>query len=729
MITSGSIALTANKEYGRYMIKCSTGETIPVDTSGAPVGQVAFTFYKVDTDGVMSAFSASQVYYELLASDGSSIYDDSLRNISLLDVTDDLTNYRGQFKSVRLTVYGTGHEVLAVQSFGATEPGSDAEIYVISLTSAYYTMNGLKEINAKLAGKLYKRKGTTTTPVSGATVKFGYVNGLTTTALTDSSGAFDDSDWFVGDVYTDTSTCNSSPSIFVSYELNGVTQASQYVSLAQQGGDGKPGDDGVTYDIVLNTGDTVPCTAYAELISKQITVYLQKNGTNIDFGIDLKIKDDNGDVLSSWMTAIYPAYQIQPKFLEAVATGKAPRSINIRALVQVDGVMQAVCEKNFSVTYETPVPYVRDEEWSADKIFKNGEIIIYKTKDQEYVFKWNYPISGNSTVNPFDDVENNYLTTHWVHYKIYPLLATRILLAAFALVGGSVFMGDYMISRHGTINGVESDDYTKFDADNPQGSGKFIPTFYVNFKTGETYQMAGKIGGFDIGKNYLRMIIGTVGANYQSVQLGAQGLEFDDYRNNQMQSRSRIGNLTNVLLGASVNAYLEQTAEDGANVKVGLLSQVSGAVHPFAFLGVGNMVTDGMACGFNVSGVSSSSSTNWETMPRIDVSKANFVIIISGVANGNVALPTMQELLAAIGISSTSRWLCMELTVLNNTRFAQTIYGHSPDISGTPPGLMPSLYNGNSSVDKVAVGAGKVIKFLLLASAGNNYIAKIITLN
>lgn len=728
MIVNASFTLKADAEYGRFQIKCSAGETIPVDASGAPVGQVVFTFYKLDTGGTMTAFTATKVFYELLDADGDSLYDDSLNSVARLDITADLTNYRGQFKSVRLTVYGTGHEVLAVQSFGATEPGSDAEIYVISLTAAYYTMNGLKEINAKLAGKLYKRKGTTTTPVSGATVKIGYVNGSTTTAQTDSSGAFDDSDWFVGDVYTDTSTCNSSPSIFVSYELNGVTQASQYVSLGQQGGDGKPGDDGVAYDIVLNTGETVPCTAYAELITDIISVRLLKNGTSIDFGIDLKIKDNNGNVLSSWMTGFYPGYQIQPQFLEAVATGTAPRSIYIRAFATVNGQNQVVTEKTFAVTYETPVPYVRDEEWSADKIFKNGEIIFYKREDIEYVFKWNYQISGNSTVNPFDDVENNDETTHWVQYQTYALLATRILLAAFALVGGSVFMDDYMISRHGTIDGVESDDYTKFDADNPQGSGKFIPTYYVNFKTGETYQTAGKIGGFDIGKNFLRMIIGTVGANYQSFNLGAQGLEFDDYRNNQMQSRSRIGNLTDASLGAAVNAYLEQTAEDGANAKVGLLSKVSGAVHPFAFFGVGNMVTDGMACGFNVSGVSSSSSTNWATMPRIDVSKANFVVV-SGVANGKLALPTMQELLAAIGISSTSRWLCMELTVLNNTSSTQTIYGRSSDISGTPPGVMPSLYNGNNSVGKIAVGAGKVIKFLLLASAGNNYIAKIITLN
>lgn len=450
MITSGSIALTANKEYGRYMIKCSTGETIPVDASGAPVGQVAFTFYKVDTDGVMASFSAKQVYYELLDSDGSSIYDDSLTNISLLDVTDDLTSHKGQFKSVRLTVYGTGNEVLAVQSFGTTVPGSDAEIYVISLTSAYYTMNGLKEINAKLAGKLFKRKGTTTTPVSGATVKIGYVNGLTTTALTDSSGAFDDSDWFVGDVYTDTSTCNSSPSIFVSYELNGVTQASQYVSLGQQGGDGKPGDDGVAYDIVLNTGETVPCTAYAELINNIVSVTLLKNGASINFGINLKIKDNNGDVLSSWMTAIYPAYQIQPKFYDAVATGKAPRSINIRALVQVDGVMQAVCEKNFSVTYESPLPFVRKETaWNSGLTFRNGDIILIGGKiDAGSVFAWNYPISGNSAVDPKTDITSNPSMTKWKAFDYFRMVATNLLLAENAILAGWVFKDNKLFSQN-----------------------------------------------------------------------------------------------------------------------------------------------------------------------------------------------------------------------------------------------------------------------------------------
>lgn len=450
MITSGSIALTAVKEYGRYQIKCSTGETIPVDTSGAPIGQVAFTFYKVDSDGVMASFSARQVYYELLDSDGSSIYDDSLTNISLLDVTDDLTSHKGQFKSVRLTVYGTGHEVLAVQSFGTTEPGSDAEIYVISLTSAYYTMNGLKEINAKLAGKLFKRKGTTTTPVSGATVKIGYVNGLTTTAQTDSSGAFDDRDWFVGDVYTDTSTCNNSPSIFVSYELNGITQASQYVSLGQQGGDGKPGDDGVAYDIVLNTGETVPCTAYAELITDIISVTLLKNGTSIDFGIDLKIKDKKGNVLSSWMTGFYPGYQIQPKFAEAIATGTEPRSIYIRAFANVNGQNQVVTEKTFAVTYETPVPFVRKETaWNSGLTFRNGDIILIGGKiDLGSVFAWNCSISGNSAVDPKTDIGSNPYTTKWKAFDYFNMVATNLLLAENAILAGWIFKDNKLFSQN-----------------------------------------------------------------------------------------------------------------------------------------------------------------------------------------------------------------------------------------------------------------------------------------
>lgn len=689
MITSGSIALTANKEYGRYMIKCSTGETIPVDASGAPVGQVAFTFYKVDTDGVMASFSAKQVYYELLASDGSSVYDDSLAGISLLDVTDDLTNYRGQFKSVRLTVYGSGHEVLAVQSFGATEPGSDAEIYVISLTSAYYTMNGLKEINAKLAGKLYKRKGTTTTPVSGATVKFGYVNGSTTTAKTDSSGAFDDSDWFVGDVYTDTSTCNSSPSIFVSYELNGVTQASQYVSLAQQGDDGEPGSDGVTYDIVLNTGDTVPCTAYAELISKQITVYLQKNGTNIDFGIDLKIKDNNGDVLSSWMTAIYPAYQIQPKFLEAVATGKAPRSINIRALVQVDGVMQAVCEKNFSVTYESPVPFVRKETaWNSGLTFRNGDILILGANN---VYMWNYQISGNSAVDPKTDVSVNWRTTHWRAFNYFEMVATRILLTEYALVKN---LGVEVIEMK------DADGNILF-----QAKGGAVTCNVGNFNNINV--QSGKIAGFKISGN------------------GLTNDPFDNdayviFRNDAHKCFAGIGG--NVMPASSgmrsVGRFENEDTTDwwGLGRNIALLLSARGSTYNHAFIGNGNGSLDGFVVGYrpNIMRAPSSGAV-------IDYNEGNYVFIINYVSETpGIILPRLTDIRYTLGIGSDVNFV-LPLTICGHISTQGFKIVGRKGVTGQSSDY-PKLRNKSTNdIDSINMAGGDVLKLLLVYDGGEYY--------
>lgn len=689
MIVNASFTMKADAEYGRFQIKCSTGETIPVDASGAPVGQVVFTFYKVNTDGVMSAFSASQVYYELLASDGSSVYDDSLAGISLLDVTDDLTNYRGQFKSVRLTVYGTDHEVLAVQSFGTTEPGSDAEIYVISLTSAYYTINGLKEINAKLAGKLYKRKGTTTTPVSGATVKIGYVNGLTTPALTDSSGAFDDSDWFVGDVYTDTSTCNSSPSIFVSYELNGVTQASQYVSLAQQGDDGEPGSDGVTYDIVLNTGETVPCTAYAELITDIISVTLLKNGASINFGIDLKIKDNNGDVLSSWMTAIYPAYQIQPKFLEAVATGKAPRSINIRALVQVDGVMQAVCEKNFSVTYESPVPFVRKERaWNSGLTFRNGDILILGANN---VYMWNYPISGNSAVDPQTDVSENETTTHWRAFDYFEMVATRILLAEYALVKN---LGVEVIEMK------DADGNILF-----QAKGGAVTCNVGNFNNINV--QSGKIAGFKISGN------------------GLTNDPFDNdayviFRNDAHKCFAGIGG--NVMPASSgmrsVGRFENEDTTDwwGLGRNIALLLSARGSTYNHAFIGNGHGSLDGFVVGYrpNIMRAPNSGAV-------IDYNEGNYVFIINYVSETpGIILPRLTDIRYTLGIGSDVNF-ALPLTICGHISTQEFKIVGRKGVTGQSSDYPKLRNNSTNDIDSINMAGGDVLKLLLVYDGGEYY--------
>lgn len=116
--------------------------------------------------------------------------------------------------------------------------GKDAESVNIVLTDAYYDVDSGGNVDAKMAGIVYTNTGGTVSPVSNATLTFGYSSGLAATMQTASDGTFDDSGWFSGDVFTDTATANSSPSIFVRYEKDGVTLAAQTVSLAKEGIDG-----------------------------------------------------------------------------------------------------------------------------------------------------------------------------------------------------------------------------------------------------------------------------------------------------------------------------------------------------------------------------------------------------------------------------------------------------------------------------------------------------------
>ena len=96
----------------------------------------------------------------------------------------------------------------------------------------------------------------------------------------------------------------------------------------------------------------------------------------------------------------------------------------------------------------------------------------------------------------------------------------------FAKLGSAIFSGDWMISQHGTINGEPSTDYTKFDANDPEGNNAgFRPNYAVDLLTGEAWlnsahirgvvyatsgkftgeieSEAGHIGGFNIGTSNL----------------------------------------------------------------------------------------------------------------------------------------------------------------------------------------------------------------------------------
>ena len=152
-----------------------------------------------------------------------------------------------------------------------------------------------------------------------------------------------------------------------------------------------------------------------------------------------------------------------------------------------------VYTKRIYLNRDLPVGFARSETWSAGLTFKNGQLIIV----DNVVYQWDYPHSGNSSTNPSADVANNPTTTHWTAYQQWTVLATKIIMAAFALLGGAVFSGDYMYSQQGKdAAGNATSNYDLFDATKLGTSNcSFTPNLYFNFKTGDTYQGNGNFSG------------------------------------------------------------------------------------------------------------------------------------------------------------------------------------------------------------------------------------------
>lgn len=152
-----------------------------------------------------------------------------------------------------------------------------------------------------------------------------------------------------------------------------------------------------------------------------------------------------------------------------------------------------VYTKRIYLNRDLPVVFARSEVWSSGLAFNNGQVII----SNGVVYQWSYPHSGNSAVDPTDDIANNPTTTHWIAYQQWTLLATKIIMAAFALLGGAVFSGDYMYSQQGKdANGNATSNYNLFDASKlGTANCPFTPNLYFNYKTGDTYQANGTFSG------------------------------------------------------------------------------------------------------------------------------------------------------------------------------------------------------------------------------------------
>ena len=163
----------------------------------------------------------------------------------------------------------------------------------------------------------------------------------------------------------------------------------------------------------------------------------------------------------------------------------------IKLTLSVNGTI--VYTKRIYLNRDLPIAFARSEAWSTGLTFKNGQVIIV----DNVVYQWDYPHAGNSLVNPSADISSNPTTTHWTAYQQWTVLATKIIMAAFALLGGAVFSGDYMYSQQGKdANGNATSNYNLFDATKLGTSNcPFTPNLYFNYKTGDTYQGNGTFYG------------------------------------------------------------------------------------------------------------------------------------------------------------------------------------------------------------------------------------------
>lgn len=221
------------------------------------------------------------------------------------------------------------------------------------------------------------------------------------------------------------------------------------------------------YSIDCDKGSVIKCTEKG-IVSSAVTFSATKNGAMIANPTGYK------------MVASFDRFQknltFDGKTSVTFSSGQAYAGSEIVVWKLIEKATEEVIAINkFSFVFDTPIYKAGKTPWVSTNRYNNGEYIEY----EGLIYLWNFPITGNSTLNPKEDVANNPLTTKWKVYEISDLLAARILLADFAKVGQSVFQGNYILSQNGKdANGASSTDYTQFP-DN------FIPAILFNMVNGD----------------------------------------------------------------------------------------------------------------------------------------------------------------------------------------------------------------------------------------------------
>lgn len=194
-----------------------------------------------------------------------------------------------------------------------------------------------------------------------------------------------------------------------------------------------------------------------------------------------------------------------------------------------------------SILAENPTPFPLGKPWGPGERYKNGEYLL----DGNIVYMWRNRVTGNTLTSPSKVTVSDPFYGSWERYEQWAVLATMMMLAKSALIGSSVFDGDYTISQHGQSKGTNPEtgqpyDYRDFDA----AMSKFIPNFMIDWLRGKVVGMDMEIKGGKIGG--LTVKDGKLIAEYPT-----QGIEMDVFGSGP--DTLRFGSLASELISIRLN--------------------------------------------------------------------------------------------------------------------------------------------------------------------------------
>ena len=371
---------------------------------------------------------------------------------------------------------------------------------------------------------------------------------------------------------------------------------------------------------------------------------------------------------------------------------------------------QPLATRRLAIIRDNPQWFPRDDEWNAANTYKNGELLLM----DGVVYAWIYPVPGNSTLTPPEDIRQNPDSTHWKAYQKWPLLCTGMLLADFAKMGQAVFGRNYTISQQGTGEG----DYRDFNLET--GEGSFKPNIVIDWVKGLFRAVNAEISG----------IIKATEGNIGKFLINEDGLGVSDAEGNEVnitpmeiflkrvvkyfiwelaRSEIRIGGSATsqsdakAMTAVDIYRNAANTEEENYYVPAVRIESDNAAVY-----NVGLRVDGGSIIAEQgvLERVRSFDTRTEGNRLRIDKGGCSMVYNIN---NNAIYLPTRKELCRVFGKNYQTDWVTTRITVASHRGSPQSFKLYFPD---DDPG---TFYNHNGDTFTPDLSKGDAFEFFLVS--------------